>query len=58
MGAEGIRDLLRKLDLSGEMEQLRKELAATGSDTKIKKIAKALESVGRPSRSPVSSLTG
>jgi len=43
MGAEGIRDLLRKLDLNGEMEQLRKDLAATGSDTKIKKIAKRLK---------------
>ncbi|HVK56232.1 MAG TPA: DNA-directed RNA polymerase subunit beta' [Burkholderiales bacterium] len=43
MGAEGIRDLLRKLDLNGEIEQLRKELAATGSDTKIKKLAKRLK---------------
>jgi DNA-directed RNA polymerase subunit beta' len=43
MGAEGVRDLLRKLDLSGEMDQLRKDLAATGSDTKIKKIAKRLK---------------
>ncbi len=43
MGAEGIRDLLRKLDLNGEMDQLRKDLAATGSDTKIKKIAKRLK---------------
>ena len=43
MGAEGVRDLLRKLDLNGEMDQLRKDLAATGSDTKIKKIAKRLK---------------
>ncbi len=43
MGAEGVRDLLRKLDLGGEMDRLRKDLAATGSDTKIKKIAKRLK---------------
>jgi DNA-directed RNA polymerase subunit beta' len=43
MGAEGVRDLLRKMDLPQEMEKLRKELAATGSDTKIKKIAKRLK---------------
>ena len=43
MGAEGVRDLLRKLDLSREMEKLRTDLAATGSDTKIKKIAKRLK---------------
>jgi DNA-directed RNA polymerase subunit beta' len=43
MGAEGIRDLLRKLDLHTEIETLRRELAATGSDTKIKKYAKRLK---------------
>jgi DNA-directed RNA polymerase subunit beta' len=43
MGAEGIRDLLRTLDLNAEIERLRKELAETGSDTKIKKIAKRLK---------------
>ena len=43
MGAEGVRDLLRKLDLHREMEKLRTDLAATGSDTKIKKIAKRLK---------------
>jgi DNA-directed RNA polymerase subunit beta' len=43
MGAEGVRDLLRKMDLHLEMEKLRRELAATGSDTKIKKIAKRLK---------------
>src|SRR5574341_921861 len=40
MGAEGIRELLRSLDLRREIETLREELAATSSDTKIKKIAK------------------
>ena len=53
MGAEGVRDLLRKLDLSGEMERLRTDLAATGSDTKIKKIAKRLKVLEAFSRSGV-----
>ena len=43
MGAEGIRDLLRSLDIVHEIETLRKDLEATGSDTKIKKIAKRLK---------------
>ena len=43
MGAEGIRDLLRKLDSAHEMEQLRKDLGNTGSEAKIKKIAKRLK---------------
>jgi DNA-directed RNA polymerase subunit beta' len=43
MGAEGIRALLRALDVGHEIEKLRKDLAATGSETKIKKIAKRLK---------------
>jgi len=43
MGAEGVRELLRSLDLNGEVDKLRKDLAETGSDTKIKKIAKRLK---------------
>jgi len=43
MGAEGIRDLLRSLDVTAEIDRLRKELETTGSDTKIKKIAKRLK---------------
>ena len=43
MGAEGIRDLLRSLDINYEIETLRRDLEATGSDTKIKKIAKRLK---------------
>ena len=43
MGAEGIRELLRSLDVNTEIEKLRKELETTGSDTKIKKIAKRLK---------------
>jgi DNA-directed RNA polymerase subunit beta' len=43
MGAEGIRDLLRTMDMNHDMETLRKDLEATGSDTKIKKLAKRLK---------------
>src|SRR2546426_87945 len=43
MGAEGIRALLRSLDLNKELDNLRKELEATSSDAKIKKIAKRLK---------------
>src|SRR5471032_487882 len=43
MGAEGIRELLRNLDAPHEIENLRKELESTTSDTKIKKIAKRLK---------------
>jgi DNA-directed RNA polymerase subunit beta' len=43
MGAEGIRELLRALDLNRDIETLRKDLEATGSDTKIKKLAKRLK---------------
>ncbi|MBE7523738.1 MAG: DNA-directed RNA polymerase subunit beta' [Burkholderiales bacterium] len=43
MGAEGIRELLKGLDVNHEVERLRKELEGTTSDTKIKKIAKRLK---------------
>ncbi|HZP08671.1 DNA-directed RNA polymerase subunit beta', partial [Methyloceanibacter sp.] len=43
MGAEGIRALLRALDLNKEIDNLRKELEATSSDAKIKKFAKRLK---------------
>ena len=43
MGAEGIRELLKGLDVNHEVDKLRKELETTGSDTKIKKIAKRLK---------------
>src|SRR5256885_3791845 len=43
MGAEGIRELLKSLDVAHEIETLRKELEATSSDTKIKKLAKRLK---------------
>src|SRR5258705_311629 len=43
MGAEGVRALLRAIDLKKEIDQPRKELEATSSDAKIKKIAKRLK---------------
>ena len=43
MGAEGIRELLRSLDHNREIESLRSELEVTGSEAKIKKIAKRLK---------------
>jgi DNA-directed RNA polymerase subunit beta' len=43
MGAEGIRELLRAINLNEQIDTLRKELEATGSDTKIKKLAKRLK---------------
>ncbi|RXZ44620.1 DNA-directed RNA polymerase subunit beta' [Crenobacter cavernae] len=43
MGAEAVRELLSKMDITTEIEDLRRELETTGSDTKIKKIAKRLK---------------
>jgi len=43
MGAEGIRDLLGNLDITAEIEGLRREMESTGSETKIKKISKRLK---------------
>ncbi|AAQ61852.1 DNA-directed RNA polymerase, beta subunit [Chromobacterium violaceum ATCC 12472] len=43
MGAEAVKELLKKLDLDAEIEGLRRELETTNSDTKIKKIAKRLK---------------
>ena len=43
MGAEGIRELLRNLDLNTEVESLRAELEVTGSEAKNKKLAKRLK---------------
>ena len=43
MGAEGVRELLRTIDISREIETLRRDLEATGSEAKIKKIAKRLK---------------
>jgi DNA-directed RNA polymerase subunit beta' len=43
MGAEGVRELLRQLDLNRDIDALRKALDGTDSETKIKKIAKRLK---------------
>ncbi|GLR14080.1 DNA-directed RNA polymerase subunit beta' [Chitinimonas viridis] len=43
MGAEAVRELLRTLDINNEMETLRHDLQNTGSEAKIKKIAKRLK---------------
>jgi DNA-directed RNA polymerase subunit beta' len=43
MGAEGIRDLLSNLNIRVEIENLRREMGETGSETKMKKISKRLK---------------
>ncbi|MBI0419666.1 MAG: DNA-directed RNA polymerase subunit beta', partial [Nitrosospira sp.] len=43
MGAEGIRDLLSNIDIQMEIGNLRQEMGATSSETKIKKISKRLK---------------
>ncbi len=43
MGAEGVRALLRALDVPAEVEKIRADLEATSSETKIKKYAKRLK---------------
>ena len=43
MGAEGVRELLRHINLESEIARLRQELAGTTSDTKIKKYAKRVK---------------
>ncbi len=43
MGAEGIRHLLKTIDIPHEIEMMRNELETTGSEAKIKKLAKRLK---------------
>ena len=43
MGAEAVRDLLTSLDLSGEVAQVREDIAGTKSETKIKRFTKRLK---------------
>ncbi|GAB2899886.1 DNA-directed RNA polymerase subunit beta' [Uliginosibacterium flavum] len=43
MGAEGIRGLLRNINIHKEIDRLRSELETTGSEAKIKKIVKRLK---------------
>ena len=43
MGAEGVRDLLRSIDVDRDVIRLHEELGATSSEAKIKKLAKRLK---------------
>src|SRR5690606_6122123 len=43
MGAEAIYELLRTIDLQAEMARLREEIAATGSETKLKRLTKRIK---------------
>ncbi len=43
MGAEAIYELLRTIDLQAEMARLREEVAATGSETKLKRLTKRIK---------------
>ena len=43
IGAEGVRDFLKEIDLKSESKLLREELARAGSDTRRKKIFKRLK---------------
>lgn len=43
MGAEAIRELLRKINLKNEATQIREELPTTSSETRSKKLAKRLK---------------
>jgi len=43
MGAEAVYELLRSLDLNGEMVRLKEEIAATNSETKLKRLTKRIK---------------
>ena len=43
MGAEAVQQLLQDLDMEQEIAQLREDIEATGSDTKLKKLSKRLK---------------
>ncbi|MGB3394667.1 MAG: DNA-directed RNA polymerase subunit beta' [Stenotrophomonas sp.] len=45
MGAEAVYELLRTIDLQAEMVRLREEIAATGSETKLKRLTKRIKLV-------------
>jgi len=45
MGAEAIQELLRQLDLQAEATKIREEIAATNSETTLKKLTKRLKLV-------------
>jgi len=43
MGAEAVQELLRGIDIDKEVEQIRADIDATNSETKIKKLSKRLK---------------
>ena len=43
MGAEAVFDLLKNVDLAGELATLREEISATNSETKIKRLTKRIK---------------
>jgi len=43
MGAEAVFDLLKNIDLASELAQLREDIAATNSETKIKRLTKRIK---------------
>tara|TARA_B100000035_G_scaffold314791_1_gene332286 strand:+ start:4308 stop:8603 length:4296 start_codon:yes stop_codon:yes gene_type:complete len=43
MGAEGVKDLLRSINITAEIDKMTTEMESTGSEAKIKKIAKRLK---------------
>src|SRR3546814_14183109 len=43
MGSEAVFDLLPTIDLQAEMLQLKEDIAATGSDTKLKRLTNRLK---------------
>ena len=43
MGAEGVRELLKSIDVDREVDRLREEIQVTSSEAKVKKIAKRLK---------------
>ncbi|MEO7149555.1 MAG: DNA-directed RNA polymerase subunit beta' [Rhodanobacteraceae bacterium] len=45
MGAEAVYELLKSLDLNGEMVRLKEEITATNSETKLKRLTKRIKLV-------------
>ncbi len=45
MGAEAVYELLKSIDLNGELVQLREEIASTNSETKLKRLTKRIKLV-------------
>ena len=45
MGAEAVYDLLRTIDLQAEVVKLKEDIAATGSETKLKRLTKRIKLV-------------